>query len=147
LVQAKKKRSDSASWGKLTPNQQDVLPARLDYASLLLYRLTDFEQRSLGPFEWCRCRGHSIGEVVTWLKTDSFPESLTSAVILGQLARKEIGTTEEQAVNQIIAPQGARLLAVSIDWDGGTPPSPPTPPTGGNFSVKPTVHSPRRRTS
>lgn len=51
LCQAKMFRRGS-KWGRLTDNQQRILPTKLDYFALLLYRFTDHEgdRRELGPF-------------------------------------------------------------------------------------------------
>jgi len=54
LCQAKLKKANG-KWSNFTKNQRSVLPERLRYLSLLLYRYEDEEGYILKPFKWQRC--------------------------------------------------------------------------------------------
>ena len=68
LCQAKMFRRNS-QWGGLTPRQRQVLPNKLNYLALLLYRYIDqnAERRILRPFDWQLAREATIEQIQSWL--------------------------------------------------------------------------------
>lgn len=118
LCQAKLKKP-ARTWGRFTRNQAKVLPQRIDYLALLLYRYS--EEWALEAFCWQLCRGASLKDMRSWLRSDSFPNLLESRAILLGLGNGNIGTDNERIVDEIICPAGARFLEIKIDWPGDGP--------------------------
>ena len=123
LVQAKKKPFGK-NWGTFTPQQKQILPPRLEYLWLCLYRLADRENRDLAPFEWTDCKGSSLIDVGGWLKADTFPRKFSSAQVVRSLGEGRIGTSDPEIISGVIAPEGCRTLVIRLDWPNGKPPRP-----------------------
>ncbi len=121
LCQAKLRRY-RRRWGKLTVTQERVLPDRLPYLALLLYRYLDRYARDLNPFEWQMCAGHSLADIKTWLKDGSFQLLSGSQEVLRALGTAKIGTADVEIIDTIVAPKTSRHLEVRIDWPDGGPP-------------------------
>jgi hypothetical protein len=123
LCQAKIFRRNS-SWGGLSEKQQEILRARLDYLSLVLYRYLDQhgQRRELGPFAWQLTRGASMSDVAGWLRSDQFPSIENSRHIINALARDQIGTDDKRTIEENVAPKLRPSLEIHIRWrDGGGP--------------------------
>jgi hypothetical protein len=118
LCQAKLK-AIRGRWNSLTKNETKVLQGRLDYLVLLLYRYGDRRGRELNEFRWQLCRGVSIDDVKAWLREDEFPSIVASRKILVSLGNGEIGTDNEQILENVISPAGTRVLVIKIDWPSG----------------------------
>lgn len=121
LSQAKLRRY-GRRWGGLTRNQRKLLPNRISYLGLLLYRYRDRAARALEPFKWQVCSGYALDDVIAWLHHGNFPETVGSPEILRALASDRIGTSDRQIIETIIAPETSRWLEVRIDWPDGRPP-------------------------
>lgn len=106
-------------WGTLTTNQERVLDDRLAYLGLLLYRYRDPLARELEQFEWQVCNGHTLDDVKHWLRRSAFPKLMSSREILTALSADEIGTSDPQILDQIVAPIKGRCLELRIDWPPG----------------------------
>lgn len=109
-------------WGKLKRNQEEVLPKRIPYLRLLLYRYLDPDSRMLAAFSWQVCAGHSLADMKTWLKKGSFPGLIGSRDILMALGSDKIGTSDPLMLDKIVAPTKSRYIVVRIDWPDGHPP-------------------------
>lgn len=119
LCQAKLKKQNG-EWGRLTPNQRKVLPQRAAYLSLLLYRYLD--ETRLDGFRWQLCKEASLTTMSAWLRDDRFPNAVESAVILNGVGDGSIGTDNETILNEVVCPDGARVLEIKIDWPDDPPP-------------------------
>lgn len=117
LCQAKLKKANG-KWGVFTRKQKSVLPERLKYVTLLLYRYEDNEGHFLKPFKWQRCDFPSLSfeQIKEWLKKDSFPSLEDSGGIIKQLGNRDIGTDDANELKEIISPKNNRSLIVRIYW-------------------------------
>jgi hypothetical protein len=114
LCQAKLKRS-SGKWGSFTQKQKKVLPERLPYLGLLLYK--DEERRQLSQFQWQLCdSASSIDEVSKWLRRASFPSLITSDFLIQGVGNGQIGTDNDQVLDEIVSPVGNQALIIRIYW-------------------------------
>ena len=123
LVQAKRKLF-RGRLGRLTANQENVLPHRFDFTSLLLYRFNDSDNRELGLFNWRSCKGASLGDVKRWLsKAANYDEQTsTTSEVLHLLESEKIGTSDEETVNTLIALPGAPTMSIEVKWKKGKEP-------------------------
>jgi hypothetical protein len=121
LCQARLKGVDTP-WLPFTRNQRKVLPARLAFLCLLLYRYEDEHRTALRPFEWQLCGEVSFTDVVGWLRSDRFPNVVAAERIIDGLGNGTLGTDKQEILETIIAPRQNRYLYIRIDWpDGGGP--------------------------
>jgi len=117
-------RMSRTKWGRLKPSQNTIIPERIKYFCMLLYRYTDPARHVLGPFEWQLCNKHNVDDVAKWLKTDKFPEKLSSEQILRKLSLGQIGTANQKVIESIIDAQKTGYMEIRIYWkDGMGPPS------------------------
>lgn len=123
LCQAKMLQRNSR-WRILSSKQGQVLPGKLSYFALLLYRYADEHgQRSdLTPFAWQLPRGATVEQINTWLRSDHFPELQDSRKVLGGLIHDEIGTDDKALITKDIAPPMRRSLEIRIRWKDGEDP-------------------------
>jgi hypothetical protein len=123
LCQAKLKKS-ARPWGHFTDRQQEVLPGRVAYLAIVLYRYLDAEQQTLDAFRWQECAGSEFKDVIAWLARDVFPSPSDSRRIITRLGEGKIGTDDTSTIDTIIAPKRGRVLTVTIDWPPGQGPRP-----------------------
>ncbi|HEY0319474.1 MAG TPA: hypothetical protein VGC66_00735 [Pyrinomonadaceae bacterium] len=123
LCQAKIRRK-SGRWGDLS-NQRDVLPAHLDFASLVLYSYLDGERSELNPVAWKLCNGMTLPELEQLLKKDVFGETLMTVDVVRRLGRSEIGTNDQAMIDKIISPSARQHLEIRIYWPKGDTPGGP----------------------
>lgn len=121
LTQAKLKRADG-SWGTFTPNQERILPNRLEYLSLLLYSYEDRARRNLRPFSWHLCNGASFDQVKDLLRRDQFQSSLSSCEIIKGLGNAKIGTDNNSILDDVISAAKNPSLIIRIHWPDGEHP-------------------------
>jgi hypothetical protein len=122
LCQAKLKKA-SGKWGGFTKRQKVVLPQRLSYLALLLYRYKDGVQRILDAFGWQLCNSVEFSEVERWLKNGTFPSQVGSAEIIQYLGNGDIGTDNDKTIDEEICPAKNPSLVIKIHWPRGNPPS------------------------
>ena len=123
LCQAKVFRRNS-SWGGLSSSQRKVLPTRLSYLSLVLYRYSDqrSDRRELEPFQWQLAQNATVAEIDKWLHADDFPSLQDSGRILSALARDLIGTDDKEIIAEFITPPMRPSLEINIHWRDGDGP-------------------------
>jgi hypothetical protein len=125
LCQAKLK-SASAKWGRFTKNQKKLLPERLPYLGLLLYRYRGRSRRVLAPFAWQICRTAArtaaFAEVEGWLRSDSFPSCIDSPTVIREVGGGRMGTDDDKTIDGVIRPGMNRCLEIKIYWPKGRPP-------------------------
>ena len=123
LCQAKIFRRNSR-WGPLTKSQKKVLPEKLNYSALLLYRSADQQgdRRELQPFTWQLTRDSTVEEVSAWLASDHFPEPQGSPQLLGHLLHGRVGTDDKDLIAKDIAPPLRPSLVIKIGWKDGDAP-------------------------
>jgi hypothetical protein len=107
-------KSGRRKWTRLTKPQSTRYLERSDYYSLLLYRLDGKETGELQPFTWQMCKEHTLDEVRTWLRLDSFPEELSSSELLRYLFARMVGTDDPRVIDQIVDPEKSMLDSISI---------------------------------
>lgn len=124
LVQAKRMPFNGRI-GNLTPNQKKVLPKRLSYLSLVLYRLSDSDNRQLESFLWRNCAGANLTTVKDWLKTFSTyeKETKTTEQILRLLESGAIGTNDRTIIQNVISPEKNPVIVVEVKWKDGAGPA------------------------
>jgi hypothetical protein len=123
LCQAKLKKS-ARPWGRFTDRQQEVLPGRVAYLAIVLYRYLDAEQQTLDAFRWQECAGSEFKDVIAWLAGDVFPSPSDSRRIITRLGEGKIGTDDTSTIDTVIAPKRGRVLTITIDWPLGQGPRP-----------------------
>ncbi len=130
LAQAKLgRRSDHAdgafTWGRLTKAQERLLPERSEYGSLLLYRLEGKTASELRPFRWQLCRGHTVPEIKSWLRSDAFPDELSSSDVIGKLVARVVGTDDSSIIGTIIDPEvsSLKVIEIRVFWPDGSGPA------------------------
>jgi hypothetical protein len=123
LCQAKIFRRNG-TWGGLTSHQREILPAKLNYLAIVLYRYLDQsgERRQLAPFQWQLTSNANLNEIHGWLVSDEFPNLQESCRILEALARDHIGTDDKRVIAQFIAPPLRPSLEIHIRWRDGDGP-------------------------
>jgi hypothetical protein len=112
-------------WGPLTDNQEELLPAHLDYCALLLYRLEGQNRNKLAPFRWQSCRGFTVPEIKSWLRLGAVPKEVASGDIIRGLSGGKLGTNSSALIERFIDPSSSRpsAIEVRIFWpDGEGPP-------------------------
>lgn len=120
LIQAKLKRPKG--WGAFTPNQEKIIPQRLEYLALLLYSYSDDERRNLDRFRWQLCNGISLNALKGSLRKEDFQGSLDSCEMIHGLGNATIGTDNETIIDKFVSPQKSPSLVIRIFWpDGGHP--------------------------
>ncbi|RJR21258.1 MAG: hypothetical protein C4581_02160 [Nitrospiraceae bacterium] len=123
LCQAKLKDS-KGKWGRFSSKQKNVLPERLEYFGLLLYSYKDEERHKLNNFLWQICNSaSSFKEVENWSKRDNFPSPVDSGWVIRKVGEEEIGTHDDEILDEIIAPLGNPALIITIDWPNDKRPS------------------------
>lgn len=123
LCQAKIKRKNGR-WGDLS-NQRDVLPAHLDFASLVLYSYLDVERSELNPVAWKLCKGLTLPDLELSLKKDVFGEALGTVDVIRRLGRSEIGTNDQTLIDEFVSPSARQHLEIKIYWPKDTTPEEP----------------------
>lgn len=128
LAQAKLRRlAAPKKSGRLTRKQARLFPERSAYYSLLLYRLDGQNTDELKPFRWQLCKEHTVEQVKSWLRSDAFPEEMSSLQIIRKLFDGTIGTKDAAIIQTIIdapATSEARFIDIQIFWPEGAPPPP-----------------------
>jgi hypothetical protein len=122
LCQAKLRRK-TGKWGVLSKRQQLVLPENLAFTSLVLYQFETLQRSRLKPFGWQACAGVDIGSVGSWLKSDSFPQILSSGAAIWQIAKGLLGTSDEGLIDRKIAITKRPQVTIRIDWPDDERPS------------------------
>ena len=114
------------AWDGLTRPQERVYPKRRKYYSLLLYRLNGQNADVLSPFRWQVCREHAAKQVQKWLRSDTFPQEMSSSEVLGKLFTGSIGTKSLKLIESVIDPpkRQARSIILRIFWPNGAGPPP-----------------------
>lgn len=120
LTQAKLK--GPRGWNKFTRNQKTILPERLSYFALLLYKYNDESYRELNPFTWVLGRGASLDQLERMLQENNL-DGLKSNDIIKSLASARIGTSDKTTIDDIIAPSFNSSLTIVIDWPPDKSPS------------------------
>jgi len=123
LCQAKIKRKNGR-WGDLS-NQRDVLPAHMDFASLVLYSYLDGERSELNPVAWKLCKGLTLNELELSLKKDIFGEAISTVDVIRRLGRSEIGTNDQALIDKFVSPSARQHLEIKIYWPKGDAPEGP----------------------
>ena len=141
LCQAKLKRA-SGKWGSFTKNQINILPERIQYLALLLYDYEDAKRSKLKPFSWQKCQSATMPEVQNWLKYDSFPELENSDSIITNLGYGNIGTDDENIIDELISTAGNPSLVIRITWPEGRKPGGP----GSEIRIRSKRTQPAERT-
>ena len=121
LCQAKLKRA-TGKWGSFTKKQKEVLPERLSYLGLLLYCYKDKARRDLEPFVWQLCRSAKFSEIEEWLRNDTFPSLMDSSKIIFGIGNGQMGTDNNDTINNVISPKGNPSLVIRIYWPEGKHP-------------------------
>ncbi len=116
LVQAKLKKFNDKSFGQLTKSQKKQLIERVKYLSILRYKFLDNENKILDSFFWSVFDNDSMGDIMEWLKNDSFPTTIPTKDIINQLGVGKIGTSDKNIIRQIIEPQKTPTMIIKIDW-------------------------------
>jgi hypothetical protein len=122
LCQAKMFRRNS-QWGHLTRTQKRVLPNKLKYFTLLLYRYAEQsgDRRELAPFLWQLTRNSALELVNQWLVSGQFPNTQNSQQVLAALIRDQIGTDDKKIIATDITPPMRPSLEIKIRWKGEGP--------------------------
>jgi hypothetical protein len=130
LAQAKLGRESFHSggrhaWDGLTRSQERLYPKRREYYSLLLYRLNGQNADELRPFGWQLCKQHTLRQTQKWLRSDAFPEEISSSEILRRLFVGSIGTENPKLIKSVIDPPNSegRSITLHIFWPDGAGPS------------------------
>ena len=121
LTQAKLK-NEGGKWGRFTSKQEKVLPQYQNFLALLLYSYQDSYRHNLEQFRWQLCADHPFNDLKNWLKLDNFPNTFNSCEIIKKLGSAEIGTDDEQKINDVIRPPENRSLIIDIHWPDDKPP-------------------------
>lgn len=111
-------------WGGFSKKQRTILPARLDYLSMLLYKYTDADRQFLAPFRWQLCADAQFDEVEQWIKSGEFRDTCTSERIVSQLGNAAIGTSNKEDIKNFICPSTRETLTIKIGWPPGDAPPP-----------------------
>jgi hypothetical protein len=113
-------------WDTLTDAQVRMFPKHRDYYSLLLYRLKGRKQNEVAPFSWQLCKGRTSRSVKQWLRTDAFPQELSSPAILARLFARSIGTEDPDVLSRIVDPTEPHVHALELHvfWPEGSGPPP-----------------------
>ena len=114
LAQAKLK--GEKGWGSFTKNQEETLPQRLDYLTLLLYSYEDNARRNLRPFKWQLAQGMSFKALKNCLKTGSFLNKLPSSQIISDLCKGRVGTGDDLTIDSVISPAWNPALVLRVHW-------------------------------
>ena len=123
LCQAKIRRR-SGKWGRLTDNQERVLPDQTKYLALLLYSYLDPARQCLNAFKWQLCRDMTIDKVKDCLTRSEFPSPIDSKEVIERLGNSTAGTNDPRKIREIICPQGTPHLELRVFWpDGKVPPA------------------------
>ncbi len=121
----KRTKESGLKWGPLKNNQEDLLPDHLDYCALLIYQLEGAHRSKLAPFRWQLCRGFSVPDLKSWLRSGILPEELSSRDIIGALSAGTVGVDSAEIIEKIVDPRSSRFSAIEIRvfWaDGDGPP-------------------------
>ena len=123
LCQAKIFRRNN-KWGKLGDKQEKVISERVGYFALVLYKYADQSgaRCELAPIQWQLTRDFDLNAVKGWLRSDSFPSRASSQSIIEQLAKGELGTDDEKAIADNIAPQMRPAFEITVGWREGDAP-------------------------
>ena len=124
LCQAKLKDKNNR-WGSFTKKQKSILPNHMDFTSLVLYSYLDKERVELNPVAWKLCRGNSIPEIEEALKKNPIEETLNTSDIITGLGRREIGTSDQNLIEQIVSPSARQHLELRIYWPKDDDPKEP----------------------
>jgi hypothetical protein len=119
LCQAKRFRNNSRP--RFTRCQKNILPDRLQYLSLVIYRYVDDKGRQLEPFQWHPCNCSSLEEIRTWMSQDRFPEPKDSSEIIKALGSGQLGTSDPGELEHIVNSTATPVLQVCIKWKDNTP--------------------------
>jgi hypothetical protein len=113
-------------WDDLTKTQERLYPKRRKYYSLLLYRLSGERLSELGPFAWQLCKQYTVKRVKQWLKSDTFPDEVSSSDVLERLFARAIGIEDSKIIDTIIDPDALdfRSIELQISWPDGAGPPP-----------------------
>jgi len=117
LCQAKVFRRNS-KWGPLTRKQKQMLPSRLKYFALLLYRYADQKgaRRDLESFIWQLAGDATVEQLSQWLVSGQFPNPQNSQQILEALIHGTIGTDDKRLIEMDISPPLRPSLVIRIRW-------------------------------
>jgi hypothetical protein len=129
LAQAKlahsKKHRKGYSWNTLQEKQEELFPKHREYYSLLLYRLKR-DGLELDPLRWQLCHESTVEGLKQWLRSDVFPDEKTSSDVLRMLFDGDIGVTDRETIQSVIAPTlgDPRVIGIRIFWPDGSGPPP-----------------------
>jgi len=130
LAQAKlghhKKHRKGYRWNTLKKKQKELFPKRREYYSLLLYHLKGKDLNEFDPLRWQLCHESKVEDLTTWLRSDRFPDEKTSSDILRMLFNGQIGATDRETIQSVIAPtqEDHRVIEIRIFWPDGSGPPP-----------------------
>src|SRR5258708_20580452 len=132
LAQAKlgrpaKRTKGGHVWNHLTKDQVRLYPERHGYYSFLLYRLNGLKANELEAFRWQLCRGEpDILQVKEWLRSDVFPEEMTSSQILSKLFARTIRSPHSNVIETIVDPVASDVHSIDLQifWPDGAGPPP-----------------------
>lgn len=114
LCQAKLK--DKNDRWRFTDKQKSILPNYMDFSSLVFYSYLDDERSDLNSVAWKLCKGSSLSEIERLLKNNAIEERLSTSEIITRLGRREIGTADQNLIEQIISPSVPQHLELRIYW-------------------------------
>ncbi|HEU5379365.1 MAG TPA: hypothetical protein VFV38_28415 [Ktedonobacteraceae bacterium] len=116
LCQAKLK-GKTGRWGKFTQRQRLVLPERMSYLSLLLYSYTDAQRHNLRDFQWYMCSPvETFEQLEAYVNGDTFPRLYDSKTIINAIGSGNIGTDDDDILDQFVSPKKNSTLIINISW-------------------------------
>ncbi len=123
LVQAKR-RLHGGRWNRLTARQKTVLRRRMSYAALLRYEFEDVSNTELKDFRWNLLANADVSDVIEWLRSGEFPDSVDTSDLIAGLSMGRYGTADPQSIERDICPSAGAFVIVEVDWREGEDPGP-----------------------
>lgn len=118
LVQAKR-RLPGGAWNPLTERQKKMLPSRMSFAALLRYEFEESSKSQLKAFRWNILAGAEVAHLIAWLRSGEFPESRSTAEVVGGLSAGAFGTDNRSTIEADICNEAAPSITVHVDWRDG----------------------------
>jgi hypothetical protein len=122
LVQAKR-RPYGQAWNQLTETQEQVLGARMPYAALLRYEFDDDGNTQLKNFRWNALAGVTVAELISWLRSGTFPSSVDTSELVAGVSLGRYGTSDPEIIKEDICSDAGAFLIVEVDWKDDDDPS------------------------
>jgi hypothetical protein len=80
------------------------------------YGYKDKLKKEIDDFKWQICIGATIKKINNWLKTDKFPNLVSSDKAIYLLGIAEIGTDNKHYIEEFVDPIENTTLEIEIDW-------------------------------